>query len=113
MLGINRLFRVLKKILLDDDGVKYWALSGNTFQVYSKVILTGTPIENKLHDLWSIFDILMPGYLGTRTQFTKRFSKTPELLAQAIKPFLLRRTKNILREKLPEKIINLLNLTQS
>ena len=71
-----------------------------------KVALTGTPIENKLHDLWSIFDVLMPGYLGTRSQFTKRFSKTPEMLAQAIKPFLLRRTKNILREKLPEKIIN-------
>ena len=71
-----------------------------------KLALTGTPIENKLHDLWSIFDILMPGYLGTRTQFTKRFSKTPDLLAQAIKPFMLRRTKNILREKLPSKIIN-------
>lgn len=71
-----------------------------------KLALTGTPIENRVHDMWSIFDLLMPGYLGTKGQFNKKFGKDPELLAKAIKPFLLRRKKDSLEEPLPEKIIN-------
>ena len=73
--------------------------------------LTGTPIENRLQELWSIFDFLMPGYLGSRDQFAKRFESPVEagefdssrLLRQTIGPFVLRRLKREVLADLPEK----------
>ena len=76
-----------------------------------RLALTGTPIENRLADLWSIFDFLMPGYLGTRDQFAKRYEGPVEagehdgrrLLRCAIGPFVLRRLKSEVLADLPEK----------
>ena len=73
--------------------------------------LTGTPIENRLQELWSIFEFLMPGYLGTREQFAKRYESPVEanehesasLLRCAIGPFVLRRLKSEVLADLPEK----------
>lgn len=75
--------------------------------------LTGTPIENSLLELWSIFDFIMPGYLLSRTQFTSTF-ETPitkdssvealNALRQKISPFILRRTKKEVLSELPPKI---------
>ena len=73
--------------------------------------LTGTPIENRLAELWSIFDFLMPGYLGSREQFAKRYEGPVEhadhdssnLLRCAIGPFVLRRLKSEVLADLPEK----------
>lgn len=73
--------------------------------------LTGTPIENRLAELWSIFDFLMPGYLGSRDEFAKRFESPVEarehdastLLRCAIGPFVLRRLKAEVLADLPEK----------
>ncbi len=73
--------------------------------------LTGTPIENRLQELWSIFDFLMPGYLGSRDQFAKRFESPVEagefdssrLLRSTIGPFVLRRLKREVLADLPEK----------
>lgn len=73
--------------------------------------LTGTPIENRLAELWSIFDFLMPGYLGSRDEFAKRFESPVEarehdastLLRCAIGPFVLRRLKADVLADLPEK----------
>ena len=73
--------------------------------------LTGTPIENRLQELWSIFDFLMPGYLGTHEQFAKRYEGPVEarehdgqrLLSCAISPFVLRRLKSEVLADLPEK----------
>jgi superfamily II DNA or RNA helicase len=73
--------------------------------------LTGTPIENRLQELWSIFEFLMPGYLGSRDQFAKRFEGPVEaaelegssLLRAAIGPFVLRRVKSDVLADLPEK----------
>ena len=63
--------------------------------------LTGTPIENRLSELWSIFDFLMPGLLGTRESFAKRFESPVEhaegdsaaRLQALVSPFVLRRVK--------------------
>lgn len=76
-----------------------------------RLALTGTPIENRLAELWSIFDFLMPGYLGTRDQFAKRYEGPVEagehdgrrLLRCAIGPFVLRRLKFEVLADLPEK----------
>lgn len=76
-----------------------------------RLALTGTPIENRLAELWSIFDFLMPGYLGTREEFAKRYEGPVEagehdgrrLLRCAIGPFVLRRLKSEVLADLPEK----------
>lgn len=76
--------------------------------------LTGTPVENRLAELWSIFDFLMPGYLGSRDEFAKRYESPVEarehdastLLRCAIGPFVLRRLKAEVLADLPEKTEN-------
>lgn len=75
--------------------------------------LTGTPIENTLTELWSIFDFIMPGYLYGHEKFKQRF-ETPivraqdkaraEDLARYIAPFVLRRLKKDVLKELPDKL---------
>jgi SNF2 family DNA or RNA helicase len=80
-----------------------------------RVALTGTPIENRLLDLWSIFHFLNPGYLGTSTQFKQHFERPVQkeehpartkTLKRLVEPFVLRRLKNdksIIKD-LPDKV---------
>ncbi|KAJ50089.1 SNF2 family DNA or RNA helicase [Clostridium tetanomorphum] len=73
-----------------------------------KFALTGTPIENNLIELWSIFDFIMPGYLYSEETFYEKFlcgnEKDLENLKKLIKPFILRRTKKEVIKDLPDKI---------
>ncbi|MEO6184634.1 MAG: SNF2-related protein [Verrucomicrobiota bacterium] len=78
-----------------------------------RLVLTGTPLENSVLDLWSIFDFLMPGYLGAAKDFRERYEipitreKNAEVqsrLARRLKPFLLRRLKRDVAKDLPEKL---------
>ena len=70
--------------------------------------LTGTPMENNLTELWSIFDFILPNYLYSKEVFESKFifSRKGDLeeLKLLIKPFLLRRTKNEVMKELPDKI---------
>ena len=75
--------------------------------------LTGTPLENSLSELWSIFDFLMPGYLLSHTKFLNKFErpivkhkneKALKELGRHISPFILRRLKKDVLKELPEKI---------
>lgn len=79
-----------------------------------KIALTGTPVENRLLELWAIFDFLNPGYLGSEPSFQKKFvapvekendSLRLQQLKQLVQPFLLRRTKMdpSVQLNLPEK----------
>ncbi|KAL5537612.1 hypothetical protein UlMin_046071, partial [Ulmus minor] len=90
-----------------------------------RLILSGTPIQNNVMDLWSLFDFLMPGFLGTERQFQATYGKplvaardpkcsakdaeagalAMEALHKQVMPFLLRRTKDQVLSDLPEKII--------
>lgn len=73
-----------------------------------KIALTGTPIENNLLELWSIFDFIMPGFLNDKKGFKDEYiygdEKKLSELKMLIKPFILRRTKTDVAKELPEKI---------
>ncbi|CAI4852904.1 ASN_collapsed_G0055470.mRNA.1.CDS.1 [Saccharomyces cerevisiae] len=90
-----------------------------------RLILTGTPIQNNVLELWSLFDFLMPGFLGTEKMFQERFAKpiaasrnsktsskeqeagvlALEALHKQVLPFMLRRLKEDVLSDLPPKII--------
>jgi superfamily II DNA or RNA helicase len=77
-----------------------------------RLALTGTPIENRLSEIWSIFDFVSPGLLGPLNKFDERYSRpidggdktAAERLRATIHPFILRRTKSEVAKDLPEKI---------
>jgi superfamily II DNA or RNA helicase len=77
-----------------------------------RLALTGTPIENRLSEIWSIFDFVSPGLLGPLDKFEERYSrpidagdpKAAQRLRATIHPFILRRTKAEVAKDLPEKI---------
>ncbi len=79
-----------------------------------KLCLSGTPIENSLLELWSLFEFLMPGFLGTQHSFQKGFVKpikdgdedSLKYLKTRVTPFILRRTKSEVAKDLPPKIEN-------
>lgn len=79
-----------------------------------KFALSGTPVENSLTELWSVFDFVMKGYLNTRKDFSSRYDKldaqenAQELseLQKKIRPFVLRRMKKDVLSELPDKIEN-------
>ena len=81
----------------------------------TRFALTGTPIENSLAELWSIFDFIMPGYLFSYRQFKTTYEtaivndeETMNKLKMLIEPFVLRRTKKEVLTELPEKTITVL-----
>lgn len=66
--------------------------------------VTGTPLENKTLDTWSLSDFAVPGYLGSRSEFASALETEPELLSRALKPMVLRREVDQVASDLPEKI---------
>lgn len=78
-----------------------------TIKSETRFALTGTPIENNLMELWSIFDFLKPGYLFSEKEFKEKLGKGGEdelkYLKLIIKPFILRRTKKEVLTELPNK----------
>ncbi|EKE26984.1 MAG: hypothetical protein ACD_4C00096G0001 [uncultured bacterium (gcode 4)] len=88
-----------------------------------KMILTGTPIENSLDELWSLFDFLMPSFLSSYDRFTERYirltgktnAKNIEYLKRKVAPFILRRMKTDVLKELPpvSEIVYHCKLTES
>lgn len=87
-------------------------------QAQTRFALTGTPIENSLSELWSIFDFVMPGYLFSYKKFKEKFElpivreeseDAMKRLKTLIEPFVLRRTKKEVLTELPDKTITVLN----
>ena len=77
-----------------------------------RLCLSGTPIENNLFELWSLFEFLMPGFLGSQHSFQRGIVKpikdgheeSLEYLKGRVKPFIMRRTKNEVAKDLPPKV---------
>ena len=95
-------------------------------QAHRKLILSGTPLQNRVSELWSLFDFLMPNFLEEESTFSKLYNKyltgnikrmqekleDTETFIQALKslkrriaPFILRRTKEQVLKELPPKVI--------
>lgn len=91
------------------------ARSVRKIQARFRLCLSGTPIENTLLELWSLFEFLMPGFLGSQTAFHKGFVKpikdgdedSLQYLKARVKPFILRRTKSEVAKDLPPKVENI------
>ena len=84
----------------------------------TRYALTGTPIENSLAELWSIFDFIMPGYLFSYREFKNTYEmpiikgedeNAMQKLKMLIEPFVLRRTKKEVLKELPDKTVTVLN----
>jgi superfamily II DNA or RNA helicase len=84
------------------------AKAARLVQSEHRLAMSGTPVENHLGELWSLFEFLNPGMLGTATIFQTGAGRNPDpetraLLARGLRPFILRRTKEQVARDLPEK----------
>ena len=108
----------LSHVLLDEaqcikNAAAQTAKAVKTLNARHRFAMTGTPVENRLSELWSIFDFLMPGYLYSYKRFRERF-ETPIVREQdeearrglrlLVAPFILRRMKRDVLDDLPEKV---------
>lgn len=111
----NFLYCILDEAQQIKNPVSQNALSIKEIQAKNKFALTGTPVENNLSELWSIFDFIMPAYLLNHNKFYSRYEvpickdkneDTNKELAYKIRPFILRRLKKDVIKELPPKIYN-------
>ncbi|WVQ74752.1 hypothetical protein IAR50_004357 [Cryptococcus sp. DSM 104548] len=122
---VNFLYCVLDEGHIIKNTKTKLAVAVKQIKAQHRLLLSGTPIQNNVLELWSLFDFLMPGFLGNEKMFNERFSKpiladregkaTPkereaaanalEALHKQVLPFLLRRLKEDVLDDLPPKII--------
>ncbi|MBC7661994.1 MAG: SNF2 helicase associated domain-containing protein [Chitinophagaceae bacterium] len=113
--------RIWETIVLDEAQIiknadSKVALAAFQLRSNFRIALSGTPVENRLEDLWSIFAFLNPGLLGTKKEFRERWSKPVEegdneaaaRLRKILKPFVLRRLKSQVAKDLPPRIEKIL-----
>jgi superfamily II DNA or RNA helicase len=107
----------LRYVILDEaqqikNPLSATARAAKRLKADRRLALSGTPIENRLSEIWSIFDFVSPGLLGPLDKFEERYSrpidagdqKAAARLRATIHPFILRRTKSEVAKDLPEKI---------
>ena len=107
----------LRYVILDEaqhikNPMSQTARSAKKLSSERRLALTGTPIENRLSELWSIFDFVSPGLLGKLKTFEERIARpidrgdleTAQRLRATIKPFVMRRVKRDVAQDLPDKI---------
>jgi len=107
----------LRYVILDEaqhikNPMSQTARSAKKLSSERRLALTGTPIENRLSELWSIFDFVSPGLLGRLKTFEERIARpidrgdmeTAQRLRATIKPFVMRRVKSDVAQDLPDKI---------
>jgi superfamily II DNA or RNA helicase len=107
----------LRYVILDEaqhikNPMSQTARSAKKLSSERRLALTGTPIENRLSELWSIFDFVSPGLLGQLKTFEERIARpidrgdieTAQRLRATIKPFVMRRLKSDVAADLPDKI---------
>jgi superfamily II DNA or RNA helicase len=108
--------RSWRVVLLDEaqaikNPTSQLAAAARSLQAETRLVLTGTPIENHLIELWSQFQFLMPGFFGGRTAFTRRYATPVQrndqdaltALRRRMRPFVLRRLKDEVARELPPR----------
>lgn len=85
------------------------AAIARTMRSEHRLVLSGTPVENRLMDLWSLMSFAMPGALGGRAEFSRLYDSKGDpfarsRLAARVRPFLLRRTKSQVAKDLPDRV---------
>lgn len=98
-------FAVLDEAQSVKNAQSQGALAAKELDAQVRIALTGTPMENHTGELWSIFDFVLPGYLGTQAAFLRRYGggEHAEELRERIRPFLMRRLKSEVLSDLPKK----------
>ncbi len=98
-------FAVLDEAQSVKNAQSQGAVAAKELDAQVRIALTGTPMENHTGELWSIFDFILPGYLGTQAAFLRRYGsgEHAEELRERIRPFLMRRLKNEVLADLPKK----------
>ncbi len=124
---IRRDYEILKEISFDflvldeaqniKNPESLGAIAVKSLTANHRLALSGTPVENRLKELWSLFDFLMPEFLGTYKEFNEQYERPIEIgiesasmrLRKMVHPFILRRLKSQVEKELPDKtdIINL------
>ncbi|WP_052663380.1 DEAD/DEAH box helicase [[Mycoplasma] testudinis] len=109
--------KIYKFVVIDEaqnikNHASHLSLAIKTLQAEHRLALTGTPIENKLIELWSIFDFILPGLFGSSRDFIRDYERpitkddsntVVDRLKQKINTFILRRTKDKVLSELPPK----------
>lgn len=98
-------FAVLDEAQSVKNAQSLGAVAAKELNAQVRIALTGTPMENHTGELWSIFDFILPGYLGTQASFLRRYGggEHAEELRERIRPFLMRRLKDEVLKDLPRK----------
>ena len=131
---INFLYIILDEAHLIKNSKSQTTIAVKSLKSERKLVLTGTPLQNRVTELWSIFDFLMPGFLEDESVFNRKYSKylstslkklgknedqTEQFLTSIknlrdrISPFILRRTKENVLKELPDKIVQDYNCPMS
>ncbi|TYR80536.1 helicase SNF2 [Priestia megaterium] len=97
---------VFHTLILDEaQSIKNYATKTaaavRSITAYKRFALSGTPIENSLDELWSIFQTILPGFFPSQQEFK---SMKPEQVSRIVRPFILRREKKDVLKELPDKI---------
>ncbi|MBL9117754.1 MAG: DEAD/DEAH box helicase [Verrucomicrobiaceae bacterium] len=111
---IHDLARIIWRAAILDEGQQIKnpdskaAKAARELQAHNRLVLTGTPLENRLLDLWSLMSFATPGALGDRSYFHKHFDRrkderASERLSARLRPFILRRTKGQVAKELPAR----------
>ncbi len=103
--GLTFRFAILDEAQFVKNAQSIGAVAAKEINAQVRIALTGTPMENHMGELWSIFDFVLPGYLGRQASFLRRYggSEHAEELQERIKPFIMRRLKSEVLKDLPEK----------
>lgn len=103
--GLPLRFAVLDEAQSVKNAQSQGAVAAKELNAQARIALTGTPMENHTGELWSIFDFVLPGYLGAQSAFLRRYGggEHAEELRDRIRPFLMRRLKSEVLADLPQK----------
>lgn len=110
--GLDLTYAILDEAQNIKNPLSATARAAKRLKAKRRLALSGTPIENRLSEIWSIFDFVSPGLLGPLEKFEERYGrpidngdqKAAKRLRATIHPFILRRTKSEVAKDLPEKI---------